>query len=86
MVPNTQPKFKKNTNNILKLSQTYTVLSADAETARLYGIIKAALRKQGTPIPENDIWIAAQSKQYRLTLITRDKHFSHIADLDTESW
>ncbi len=60
-------QISKNIANIIALSKTYQVLYADVDTARIYGLIKAILRKQGTPIPKNDIWIAALSKQYRLT-------------------
>ena len=50
-------------------------------TAELYGQIKTSLRKQGTPIPENDIWIAASGLQHSLTLVTRDVHFDGVRSL-----
>ena len=37
----------------------------------------------GKPIPENDIWIAAITKEIGLPLITRDKHFANIDDITT---
>ena len=58
----------------------------DNETALIYGKIKADLRRKGTPIPENDIWIAASAIQHRLKLSTRDKHFLEIAGLKTLAW
>ena len=64
----------------------YPVLPVDTETARVYGIIKASLRKQGTPIPENDIWIAALAKQHDLTLSTRDGHFENVPELEIARW
>ncbi len=51
-----------------------------------YALIKTSLLNKGNPIPENDIWIAAIAKQYYLTLITNDKHFSVIEGLDFEMW
>ena len=39
------------------------------------------LRKRGTPIPTNDIWIAALAMQHQLTLYTRDRHFDHLPQL-----
>jgi len=54
------------------------ILSADFDTADIYGNIKATLTKKGKPIPENDIWIAAFAQQYNLPLYTKDKHFSEI--------
>ena len=50
------------------------------------GRLKALLRSRGTPIPENDLWIAALAVQHKLTLVTRDSHFQVVAGLITESW
>ena len=58
----------------------------DLDTSRHYAIVKSYLKSKGTPIPENDIWIAALAKQHRLTLVTRDKHFNNIHELLLESW
>ena len=38
-------------------------------------------KKQGTPIPTNDIWIAATALQKGLPVYTFDQHFEHIAGL-----
>jgi tRNA(fMet)-specific endonuclease VapC len=64
----------------------YAVLKIDELTAENYGEIKAFLRKNGTPIPENDIWIAAIAMRFKLQLITRDQHFNHIKNLDLLAW
>jgi tRNA(fMet)-specific endonuclease VapC len=71
---------------IEELAAAVTILPCDATTARLYGEIKASLRSQGRPIPENDIWIAAVAQQYGLTLVTRDEHFKNVAGLTAEAW
>ena len=55
-----------------------TIISCDDTTAMYYGQLKFKLRKQGTPIPENDIWIAALAHQHDLPLYTFDNHFSHL--------
>ncbi len=57
------------------------VLLPDVDTARQYGKIFQSLRQQGTPIPTNDIWIAALALQYDLVLDTSDKHFIYVPDL-----
>jgi tRNA(fMet)-specific endonuclease VapC len=57
------------------------VLLPDDETARQYGKIFQSLRQQGTPIPTNDIWIAALALQHGLVLDTSDKHFIYVPDL-----
>lgn len=51
-----------------------------------YGKIKSSLRKKGSPIPENDIWIAAIALRHNLTLVTRDKHFNEITGLKLKNW
>ena len=43
--------------------------------------IAAQLRRQGTPIPTNDIWIAAQAMEHGAELITTDEHFDKIIGL-----
>jgi tRNA(fMet)-specific endonuclease VapC len=43
--------------------------------------IKAQLQIKGTPIPVNDIWIAAQVIEADAQLVTFDKHFDAISDL-----
>ncbi len=78
--------MKKNTCNISKLATRYSILSTDIETAGIYEQIKAKLRKKGTPIPENDIWIAACAMQHGLKLSTKDKHFKEVEDLNILSW
>ena len=53
----------------------------DGDTAEYYSFVLNQLKKQGTPIPSNDIWIAATAFQHGLALHTVDKHFSHIDGL-----
>lgn len=63
-----------------------TVLPCDEGTAYQYGVIRNALRTQGRPIPENDLWIAALAGQHDLVLATRDAHFEFIEGLAVERW
>lgn len=62
------------------------VLPCTLGTARWYGVIKNQLRSKGRPVPENDIWIAALARQHSLTVLSRDKHFSEVADLSVAVW
>jgi tRNA(fMet)-specific endonuclease VapC len=39
------------------------------------------LRRQGTPIPSNDLWIAALVLQHDLALCARDRHFDHLPQI-----
>ena len=57
------------------------ILFADDMTTLVYADIYSQLRTQGTPIPTNDIWIAALSLQHSLPLCSRDEHFNHLKQL-----
>ena len=57
------------------------VLSCDPDTAEQYAALKLQLKKQGTPIPINDIWIAALVLQHRGALFTRDRDFDRLPQL-----
>jgi tRNA(fMet)-specific endonuclease VapC len=58
-----------------------TLYVSDA-TTRAYADLYRQLRDQGTPIPTNDLWIAALVVEHGLTLFTRDPHFARLAQLD----
>ena len=57
------------------------VLFADDQTTHHYASVFRQLRKQGTPIPTNDMWLAALVLQHNLALHARDKHFDHLPQL-----
>jgi len=57
------------------------VLFADDQTTHHYAAVFRQLRLQGTPIPTNDIWIAALALQHSLILHARDRHFDHVRQL-----
>ncbi len=57
------------------------VLFADDQTTHHYAAVFRHLRKQGTPIPTNDMWLAALVLQHNLALHARDKHFDHLPQL-----
>jgi tRNA(fMet)-specific endonuclease VapC len=61
------------------------LLKPDEKTADHYAVIHVALRKQGTPIPTNDLWIAALARQHRLALFSFDEHFSVVPGLARHS-
>ena len=76
-------KFKENMNELEKFLEHEAVeLAAIGKiTSDRYSRIASQLRKQGTPIPTNDIWIAAQTLEYGAELITTDRHFEQIDGL-----
>lgn len=52
-------------------------------TTRCYAQVYRQLRRQGTPIPTNDLWIAAIVLEHDLLLATRDRHFDHLPQIIT---
>jgi tRNA(fMet)-specific endonuclease VapC len=54
---------------------------ADDQTTHHYAAIFRQLRKQGTPIPTNDMWLAAIVLQHNLALHARDRHFDHLPQI-----
>lgn len=58
-----------------------SVFYPDEDTVDRYADLNVQLRRQGTPIPDHDIWIAALAMQHDLTLYARDKHFDHLPQL-----
>lgn len=64
-----------------------SVLFHDEATTLLYAQVYAELRRRGTPIPINDLWIAALAIQHDLTLLTRDEHVALVPRLSRlRSW
>ena len=59
----------------------HTLYAGDA-TTRSYASLYRQLRKQGTPIPTNDLWIAALVVEHGLLLFSRDEHFNNLPQLN----
>ncbi len=65
------------------LRESFTmVLPVTADVARVYGRLFAGLREAGTPIPVNDIWIAACTVEAGAHLVTYDQDFNRVNELD----
>jgi tRNA(fMet)-specific endonuclease VapC len=79
-------RWEANLARLDALVSTVPILPCDTLTARRYGQIKDQLRRQGQPIPENDIWIAALALEHALTLVTRDAHLSQVMGLSVVAW
>lgn len=65
-------------------SPRVSVLGLDEETAERYAVIRGYLRQHGTPIPVNDLWIAASAAQHGLRLLTLDDHFKRVPQVLVE--
>jgi predicted nucleic acid-binding protein len=60
---------------------TVRILLPSRETAEHYARLFVQLKRAGTPVPDNDLWIAALVLEHDLTLITRDQHFDRMPQL-----
>lgn len=76
-------RFKKNLAelNLFLEHDSVETVPVGKTSADRYSRIAAQLRRQGTPIPTNDIWIAAQAMEHGAELITTDEHFDKIIGL-----
>ena len=68
------------------VESSVVVLDVDTTTARFYGEVREELRKAKTPIPENDIWIAALVRQHEMPLLSQDAHFDNVPGLRRVKW
>jgi tRNA(fMet)-specific endonuclease VapC len=57
------------------------IVFADDQTTLQYALVYRQLRQQGTPIPTNDMWIAALTLQHGLVLCARDRHFDQLPQI-----
>jgi tRNA(fMet)-specific endonuclease VapC len=62
-------------------SRRVDLMFADEDTTHHYARLFQQLRRQGTPIPTNDLWIAALVVQHQLHLFARDAHFDHLPQI-----
>ncbi len=69
--------------NVFMDSPRVVVHTIDVTTADFYASILNNLKVSGTPIPTNDIWIAAVAFQHGYKLFTKDKHFELVPGLVT---
>jgi tRNA(fMet)-specific endonuclease VapC len=63
-----------------------TILAVGAETAEKYAEIRLDLKRAGTPIPSNDAWIAALSREHGLPILSQDRHFDLVKGIRRVSW
>jgi tRNA(fMet)-specific endonuclease VapC len=64
----------------------FLVLSVDEQTTTSYAAVRGELKRAGTPIPSNDVWIAALCRQHSLPVLSRDRHFDLVTGLRRIDW
>jgi tRNA(fMet)-specific endonuclease VapC len=77
---------KRNLKRLVRFLEEGTILDVTRDTARRYAEIRQALTKQGTPIPEADLWIAAVCRENSLPLLSEDVHFRWVPSLTWHDW
>ena len=60
---------------------TCEVLNASEETVKIFGALKNSLKQAGTPLPINDVWIAAHTLESGSVLVSYDQHFEKMTGL-----
>ncbi len=62
------------------------ILFVELETAVHYAKVRAELKRAGTPIPANDIWLAALAREHGLPIVSRDTHFDRVRGIKRVGW
>ena len=63
-----------------------SVAAVTKAAAERYGTLVSKLKQQGTPLPTNDIWIAAIALERGAQLVTMDSHFADIPGVYATGW
>ena len=61
-------------------------MQIDESVAARYARVRFDLKRQGNPIPENDIWIAAACLVLEVPILSQDDHFTRVPGLQVISW
>jgi len=74
---------KKNETELRRflMSPRVSLVEVGEETAERYAVILNSLWQAGTPIPTNDIWIAASAMEHGLRVVTTDEHYDKIPQI-----
>jgi len=79
-------KSEELTTLLSDFMNTVQELIIGAKTASYYADIRWELKNNGTPIPENDIWIAALCREFNEPILSRDSHFDYIKGITRLTW
>ena len=83
-------KFQRVTANLARVRQiesAFEILPLDFSITETFGMIKAGLESQGTPLDDFDLAIAASALAFNLILVTNnEKRFRRVEGLRLENW
>lgn len=68
------------------LTRIADILPVTSEVAEKFAEVITSLIRKGTPVPVNDIWIAAVALAHDLIVVSQDGHFQHVEGLQIEDW
>lgn len=77
---------KENKEKLEGFLEECEVVGVDLDTARVFGKVRAQLKRAGNPIPANDMWIASIALQHGIPLLSKDAHFDTVAGLEVVRW
>jgi tRNA(fMet)-specific endonuclease VapC len=71
---------------LCKYLPKFRILDVDERTTISYAAVRMELKKAGTAIPSNDVWMAALCRQHSLPIVSRDRHFDAVPGLRRLHW
>jgi len=80
-------KITANLSKVRKIENAFEIVSTGSESAEIFGILKATLKKSGNLLDDFDLIIASCAMANNLTLVTNNiKHFRRIDGLKLTNW
>ena len=73
-------------NWLEKIEASCGILSADAETARHYAVLRQAVDAEPIEVPYHDLWIGALALQHHFDVVSRDAHFDKMPGVRRIGW
>ena len=72
---------------LVRLNELIPVIEPATEVGETYGMLRARIERAGTPIGNNDLWIAAHALSLGVTLVSNNtREFERVPDLMLETW
>ena len=78
-----QPEYERWLEDMVSVCD---VLEVSEGTAIWYAELRGQLKEAGTPIPSNDVWIAALALQHQQPVVSQDEHFDLVTGLRRIGW